>query len=76
MNYAKCEVRFMIRFLIARELNFAEIRRYLVEFNGESVVSKEKVRQWSQLSAQPGNMWRWPDGKPVALALDLPDSIP
>jgi len=46
VNYAKCEVRSVIRFLTAKGLHASEIRRQLVEVYGESVMSEGKVRQW------------------------------
>ena len=43
-NLASCEVRAVIRFLLARNNNTAEIHRQLCE-----VMSDSKVRQWCHL---------------------------
>ena len=45
-NPASCEVRAVIRFLLARNNNAAEIHRQLCEGYGPNVMSDSKVRQW------------------------------
>ena len=45
-NPANCEVRAVIRFLLARNNNAAEIHRQLFEVYGPNVMSDSKVRQW------------------------------
>jgi len=48
-NPASCEVRAVIRFLLARNNNAAEIHRQLCEVHGPNVMSESKVRQWCRL---------------------------
>ena len=48
-NPASCEVRTLIRFLLARNNNAAEIHRHLCEGYGPNVMSDSKVRQWCRL---------------------------
>jgi len=48
-NPASCEVRAVIRFLLARNNNAAEIHRQLCEVYGPNVMSGSKVRQWCRL---------------------------
>ena len=45
-NPASCEVRAVIRFLLARNNNAAEIHSQLCEGYGPNVMSDSKVRQW------------------------------
>jgi len=47
-NPASCEVRAVIRFLLARN-NAAEIHRQLCEVYGPNVMSESEVRQWCRL---------------------------
>ena len=48
-NPASCEVRAVIRFLLARNNNAAKIHRQLCEVYGPNVMSDSKVRQWCRL---------------------------
>ena len=48
-NPASCKVRAVIRFLLARNNNAAEIYRQLCEVYGPNVMSDSKVRQWCLL---------------------------
>ena len=48
-NPAKCEVRAVIRFLLAGNNNAAEIHRQLCEVYGPNIMSDSKVRQWYRL---------------------------
>jgi hypothetical protein len=48
-NPASCEVRAVIRFLLARNNNAAESHRQLCEVYGPNVMSDSKVRQWCRL---------------------------
>jgi len=48
-NPASCEVRSVIRFLLARNNNAAEIHRQFCEVYGPSVMSESEVRQWCRL---------------------------
>jgi len=48
-NPASYEVRAVIRFLLARNNNVAEIHRQLCEVYGPNVMSDSKVRQWCRL---------------------------
>ena len=48
-NPASCEVRAVIRFLLARNNNAAEIHKQLCEVYGLNVMSDSKVRQWGRL---------------------------
>jgi len=48
-NPASCEVRVVIRFLLARNNNAAEIHRQPYELYGPNVMSESKVRQWCRL---------------------------
>ena len=48
-NPASCEVRAVIRFLLARNNNAAEIHRQFCEVYGPNVMSDSKVRQWCRL---------------------------
>ena len=48
-NPASCEVRAVIRFLLARNNNAAEIHRQLCEVYGPNVMSDSEVRQWCRL---------------------------
>ena len=48
-NPASCEVRAVIRFLLARNNNAVEIHRQLCEVYGSNVMSESKVRQWCRL---------------------------
>ena len=50
-NPASCEVRAVIRFLLARNNNAAVIHRQLCEVYGPNVMNESKVRQWSQSSS-------------------------
>ncbi|GBO30754.1 hypothetical protein AVEN_165057-1 [Araneus ventricosus] len=43
---ADCEVRFVIRFLNAKNVKPAEIHRQLVEIYGENVMTDEMFRKW------------------------------
>jgi hypothetical protein len=45
-NPASCEVRAVIRFLLARNNNAAEIQRQLCEVYCPTVMSDSEVRQW------------------------------
>ena len=49
-NPTSCEVRAVIRFLLARNNNDAEIHRQFCEVYGPNVMSNSKVRQWCHLS--------------------------
>ena len=48
-NPASCEVRAVIRFLLARNNNSAEIHRQLCEVYGPNAMSDSKVRPWCRL---------------------------
>ena len=48
-NPASCEVRAVIRYLLARNNNAAEIHRQLCEVYGPNVMRDSKVRQWCRL---------------------------
>jgi len=48
-NPVSCEVRAVIRFLLARNNNVAEIQGQLCEVYGPNVMSESKVRQWRRL---------------------------
>ena len=48
-NPASCEVLAVIRFLLARNNNAAEIHRQLCEVYGPNVMSDGMVRQWCRL---------------------------
>jgi len=48
-NPTSYEVRTVIRFLLARNNNVAEIHRQLCEVYGLNVISESKVRQWCRL---------------------------
>jgi len=48
-NLARCEVRTVFLFLLARNNNAAEIHRQLCEVYGPNVMSDSKVRQWCRL---------------------------
>src|SRR5215469_6009725 len=48
-NPASCKVHAVIRFLLARNNNAAEIHRQLCEVYGPNVMSDSNVRQWCRL---------------------------
>lgn len=48
-NPAKCEVRAVIRFLLAKNLSAADIHRELCAVYGPNIISEGVVRQWVRL---------------------------
>jgi hypothetical protein len=43
---ADCEIRFVIRFLNARNVKLADIHRQICEVYGENAISDAVVRKW------------------------------
>jgi hypothetical protein len=48
-NPASCEIRAVIRFLRAKNVNAAEIHRELCAVYGQNVMSEGTVRQWCSM---------------------------
>ena len=68
-NPASCEVRAVIRFLLARNNNAAEIHRQLCEVYGPNVMSYSKVRQWCRLFEEGRS------GRPSVITDDLVEKV-
>jgi hypothetical protein len=48
-NPASCEIRAVIRFLLAKSMSAAEIHRELCAVYGQIVMSEGTVRQWCRM---------------------------
>jgi len=76
-NPASCEVRAVIRFLLVRNNNAAEIHRQLCEVYGLNVMSESKVRQWCRLFKE-GHTNVYDEelsGQPSAITDDLMEKV-
>jgi hypothetical protein len=48
-NLTSCEIRAVIRFFHARNINVAEIRRELCAVYGQNLMNEGTVRQWCSM---------------------------
>ena len=75
-NPASCEVHAVIRFLLARNNNAAEIHRQLCEVYGPNVMSESKVRQWCRLFKEGRtNVHDERSGRPSVIKDDLVEKV-
>jgi len=76
-NPASCEVPAVIRFLLARNNNAAEIHRQLYEVYGPNVMSYSKARQWCRLfkEGRTNVHNEEPSGRPSVITDDLAEKV-
>jgi len=75
-NPTACEVRAVIRFLLARNNNAAEIHRHLCEVYGPNV-SDRKVKQWCRLFEEGRTNVHYEErsGRPSVITDDLVEKV-
>jgi transposase len=75
-NPASCEIRSVIKFLIARNVRLAEIYRQVCEVHGENVMSDGMVRRWCRMFSEGRtNVNDDRSGRPSLVTADLLDQV-